>query len=417
MEKANAQLALILIGSEILGGLVQEANLKWLAEYCRQWGLSIKETIIINDEEEIIKQTLERFCQKYQTVVVTGGLGPTEDDITKKALASLLKCQLGHSPETEKMVRAHYQRFGREWTPGLNDYPIIPKGVTPLHNPRGLAPGFKLNLHSAALFFLPGVPREFQAMVEEHFPQSLQERKILSTPLNSLYFRTTRVPEEKIYKELSPNLWSFLSQFGSVSSLPREHGVDIVVKLFDQQAEVKAEELLMAPELQPLLPYLWATSLVSPYEKVYEILKVKKKTLATAESCTGGLLAHELTQLAGISDVYFGSIVSYTNQAKTKLLQVAPELIQLHGPVSRPVVEQMALAAKKVFNTDYAIATSGIAGPDGGTIEKPVGTFTWALCTPEEVIVKEGWFPGDRIRLKQRFAYAALFELLFSLKK
>ncbi len=407
---------MVLIGNEILAGQVQEANLKWLAEYARQLGLEIIESIIISDEEKTIADTLRSYCQRFSTVVVTGGLGPTEDDLTKQALGKLLQVPLEHSQETESMVREHYKKFGRDWTPTTNAYHIIPKGVVPLFNPRGLAPGFKVRFNKATMLFFPGVPREFHAMAELHLPVSLKERQIDITQLKTLYFRTHRVPEEKIFKELSPGLWNFLSQYGSVSSLPRDHGVDVVVKLSPQYSELKARELLKQPALVPLQPYLWSTQPVTPYELAFELLKQEGTTLATAESCTGGLLAHEFTQLPGVSEVFLGSVVSYANEVKSEVLGVDPELIRRHGAVSEEVVAAMAQGARRLLKSDYALATSGIAGPDGGSADKPVGTLTWALATPKETIVRRAWFPGDRVRLKQRFAYAALFELISLLK-
>ena len=264
----------------------------------------------------------------------------------------------------------HYQRFGKKWSPELNYYHLIPEGVTPINNPKGLAPGLFCTHKKTSIICAPGVPKEFNSMIEEFFHHHYRE--IINPETCYLYLKTRGVPEEKIFNEIAPSLWDELSSFGAVSSYPRLTGIDILVDQIKLEDKEKIKEL---PSVKLLSPYIWQVGNLSLEEFVINKLKEKNISVATAESCTGGLVASMLTDVSGSSDVFIGTVVSYSNDIKMDQLDVSPIDIEKYGAVSEQVAKQMAIGVRERFDVDFSVSTSGIAVPRRGNKRKTCGHY------------------------------------------
>jgi len=409
------KISLLAVGDELLKGETQDLNLFWLGKFLRSVGHQLNNCVFCSDTTDQINREIENLIQKNQPdlIIISGGLGPTIDDVTKKSLAKLLGKTLKENKKAAQMVEEHYQRFGKKWSPELNYYHLIPEEVTPINNPTGLAPGLFCHYKNTSIICAPGVPKEFNSMITEFFHHHYREK--INPKTDRLYIKTRGVPEEKIFKEIAPNLWTELSQFGQVSSYPRLTGIDILI---DQIDEKEIEKIKNLPSVKNLSPYTWQIGNQSLEELIVQKLKEKNLTVATAESCTGGLVASHLTDIPGSSDVFIGSIVSYSNDIKMDELDVSPIDIEKYGAVSEEVAKQMAQGVREKFDVDLSVATSGIAGPGGGTAQKPVGTIAVGVSFKSGSFSKIYQLRDEgRKKTKDRFVACALLSLLNFIEK
>ena len=310
----------------------------------------------------------------------------------------------------------NYIRFGRSWTKSSNHYHFFPEDFVATANPKGLAPGITYFTPDQKLIMAgPGVPREFTEIVEveffslikKHFANRLKENF-------QTVIRTYGVPEEKIFFELCPTLWKDLEVFGKVSSLPHTIGIDIVVSyhgsaVTHEETQKKIKDIIAK---SALAENVWQYGNTSINELVLKKSIEKKCTFTFAESCTGGLTASKITDLPGSSAAFYGGVVCYDNSIKENVLKVKNESLKNFGAVSVQVAEEMAQGVRALMNCDYAVSITGIAGPSGGTPEKPKGTVAIGFASREKSGAKLFHFPGDRIRLKDRFSDMALLTLL-----
>jgi nicotinamide-nucleotide amidase len=296
----------------------------------------------------------------------------------------------------------------RSFNPDHSDYQNVPLEMQLLANPVGIAPG----LHYKNIFSLPGVPREFEAIFIESILPRLNHAKIIE----KLIIKTYKVPESKIFNELAPTLWNELEAYGKVSSLPHVMGVDIGVVLEGENIQNKDMiiDLIKATKLNE---YIWHIGPETLEELIIKEAKAKNLKIGFAESCTGGLNASRITDVAGSSSVFWGSIVSYSNDVKMRSLQVKKETLKTKGAVSEETAYEMAKGALEELKVDIAISTTGIAGPGGGSKDKPVGTVGIGISSKFGTQSKMYKFRGDRLLLKERFSKAALFKLLFEIRK
>jgi nicotinamide-nucleotide amidase len=407
------KIGLIIIGDELLSGSTQDCNMLYLGEKLRSLGLKLETCRVINDDCEVIQKTFNECLNLFDITICSGGLGPTIDDKTKMALANFLHTELEDNPEARALALKHYERRSLNWFPELNNYHMIPRGVSPYFNPKGLAPGLHLNRteSSSELLCAPGVPKEFQCMVD-HFlsnhpkSQHHNERQYFS-------IRTAGIPEEQIFNKKAPTLWAALSQFGNVSSYPRMTGIDIVINDINLSKQKLKETLERLPELDPIREHIWHLGNGVIQEIVINFSIKNNITLSTAESCTGGLMAHFLTEVSGSSAAFWGSVVSYDNSVKKNLLNVSQSALSEHGAVSTEVAKQMASGVRAQMKTTYALSTSGVAGPLGATLDKPVGSVAIGIHGPNGVSAKLYHIPPifDRDEMKKRFATRALVSL------
>ncbi len=409
---------LIIIGDEILSGRTQDANLAWFAPWLFKKGLSLSHVSIVKDDPEQILTAFKTAWQRSTIIITSGGIGPTLDDLTKTIMAEFAGKSLKEDATARQIVENNYQRIAREWTPQTNAYHLIPQDFIATDNPVGLAPGLVYLDEGKALMAAPGVPKEFSRMLEDVFFPLLDSKGFkLIGDQEQIVLRTYGVPEEKIFGELCPTLWQQLEVYGKVSSLPHITGVDILITFEDRSNSVRyLEEIKTIVESSAVAPHVWQWGQLSLEELIIERARSKGKTFCFAESCTGGLAASRITDIAGSSDVFLGSVVSYANSSKEKFLDVADEKIKKYGAVSEQVALAMAEAAREKFSADFCISFSGIAGPGGGTVEKPVGLICQALSTNSRNESRSLHFKGDRIKLKERFAMYGLFWLLKELE-
>lgn len=414
---------LLIIASEILDGKILDLNTKFLAEYLYQNSLHLELTITVKDEQETIQKALGNLFDRCDLIITSGGLGPTQDDLTKECVAQFLERKISYSLEAQKVAEQNYARFNRPFPGREHLYSELPDGFIALNNPVGYAPGYfathAQNHTEKKLICAPGVPREFKAMLEEHLPRLVLDQLLKTKFSENLVFRTKGIPEEKIFFELDKNLWNSLSEFGSVSSLPVLYGVDIGVKIHSEtkkELEIIKSRVNSAIKSSPVFEHIWHMGPESVEELIIKIANQKNITFGFAESCTGGLCSHRITNVSGSSQAFLGSVISYSEKVKENLLHVLSETIESFGVVSESVAKEMAIGAQESLGADIGVSVTGIAGPSGGTLEKPVGSVSLGIAHRGLVKTMSYEFKGDRELLKNRFAQVVLFHLLDELR-
>lgn len=403
----------IIIGDEILNGRTKDANASWLTGYLFSKGMNLTSIRFIRDNATEINSALSTSMLEADIIITTGGIGPTLDDKTKNTLANFFDKKIIERTDVKTIIEKNYERFGRPWNPQINHYHFFPEDFIATNNPKGLAPGivYHDSQKKKLVMSAPGVPNEFKAMMDEEFYPLI--KKIFGTMLKEnlqTIIRTEGIPEEKIFGELCPNLWSELEKFGKVSSLPHIVGIDIIVSYHgSKRLDLEIKKVI---DSTPLSKHVWHWGPEQLSELVLKKAIEKKLTFSFAESCTGGLTSSKITDFSGSSAAFLGSVVSYSNDAKMEILGVDPQTLKNFGAVSVETAIEMATGAREKFNTDIAISITGIAGPTGGSEEKPVGTVVIGFATKVSTGAKSYVMPGDRLRKKDRFSERALLTLL-----
>ena len=406
--KAN----LIIVGDELLSGKITDCNGPYLMRWLQQRGFCLDELKIVGDDQKHISNVLKDAWKNVHLVVVTGGLGPTEDDQTKAALENFIEEGVQENDKAKKMLKRQYQRLGKSWSPQSNLYHLLPKSCFPVENPCGLALGLGLARDGKLLLAAPGVPSELRGMAEKEWPALLaQYFPQKCAEFQQITVRFHGIGEEKLFKIWPSQLRKQLKSFGKLSSLPQILGLDLVFSFQGNESEKRKRLEIIRESLNqsPLAPYIWQWGEIPLPHFLIQKFKREKATLGLAESCTGGLMADSITDVPGASEILRGGVVAYTNQVKVSQLGVSPEILQVHGAVSEEVAKQMADGVRNAFQTDYAISVTGLAGPNGGTPEKPVGTAVFGLSSLNLTWAKTYRYYGDRRRLKEIFARQGLF--------
>jgi len=411
----NAEI--INIGDELLIGQVVNTNASWLASELNKAGISVVQITTIADDDHAIKTALDHAAERAQIIIISGGLGPTKDDITKKSLAEYFDSEMVFDEGTYENVKKIFALRHYQVTEVNKMQALIPEKCIPLQNNNGTAPGMWFEKEDTVFVSLPGVPYEMKALFSEEVILRLAKRYKLGAVVHKTIM-TTGVGESFLAAKI--NDWEDnLPPYVKLAYLPQPGLVRLRLsaKGPDKKAlETELEQLTEA--LQQIVPeVIYGYDDMPLEEAVGNLLKEKGRTMATAESCTGGYIAHLITSIPGSSEYFMGSIVSYSNDVKISQLGVAFDSLEEHGAVSKNVVEQMATGARERLKTDYALATSGIAGPDGGTEEKPVGTTWVALAGPDGVVSQKFHFGEHRGRNIRRTALAALNMLRLELTK
>jgi nicotinamide-nucleotide amidase len=414
------KIGLLIIGNEILEGKITDANTRQLSLFLKNHNLELQTSLTVKDQEHLIHQGLSILFNQCDVIITSGGLGPTKDDLTKEAIASFLGRSIAFSELSLEVATKNYLRFNRPAPHKDHGYCFLPQGFRPLENSTGFAPGLFTEHEGKFLLCGPGVPWEFKSLLEDHFIDLVQSRFPSSREvIESLNFRTKGIPEEKIFKEIDPTLWDKLSSYGVVSSLPQVMSVDIGVKLMasnPQEMEIKKQKIIEIITKSPVSKSLWQIGNLSLEETIVKFANKKNITFSFAESATGGLCSHRITNVPGSSQTFLGSIVSYAEVIKENILEVKSSTIQSHGVVSQATAEEMSSGLGKKFHSDISISITGIAGPGGGSPEKPVGTVCIGVTTKDKTQSHLLHMPGDREQLKVRFSQAALFYLLEELE-
>ena len=408
----NAEI--ISIGNELLIGQVVNTNASWMAEQLNLAGFRVKQISAIADEPEDILSALKDAESRNPIVLITGGLGPTKDDITKETICTYFNTKLVFNQGVFDSIEKLFSLRGYKVTDLNRKQAEIPETCIPLANKNGTAPGIWIEKvrndeQSKSVFvFMPGVPFEMKSMFVETVIPKLKE----TFQTQSIVHKTvlTQGVGESFLADIIEKWEVNLPENISLAYLPQPGIVRLRLSGFgDKEAEVREQISLQAGKLEKLIPqYIFGYNDDKLEEIVGKLLKNNNLTLATAESCTGGYIAHLITSIPGSSMYYKGSVVAYANDIKENELNVSRDSLILFGAVSEQVVKEMAIGIRKKFNTDFAIATSGIAGPDGGTPEKPIGTIWIAIATPQKVIARHYLMGENRERNIRKTALQAL---------
>jgi nicotinamide-nucleotide amidase len=395
-------------GTELLLGDVQDAHLAFIAREIFPLGLRINEQRTVPDNA-LIRTALTELFPRAEILFVTGGLGPTSDDITRDIVADLLGLELQQDAEVLALLKRRLKTRGIKWASSIARQADVPAGAQILPNKNGSAPGLYLrpNINPAVLsphlFLLPGPPRELQPMLRDSV-MSILRSIVPSRSIERRIYKIACVGESIVEEAIGAKVLAIPDIELGYCARPGEVDVRIVGA---PDPVVRADKVIRGE----LGLSIFSTGDETLEEVLVKLLARRKETIAVAESCTGGLLAHRLTNVPGSSEVFLADCVVYANQAKIDLLDLDPKLIEQHGAVSERVARAMAEGARAKARSTYALSTTGIAGPSGGSPEKPVGTVYIGLAGPDETVAKGLFFPSDRETFKQLVAQAA-FELL-----
>jgi len=401
-------LDIISIGDELLIGQTLNTNAYWMATALNSIGFTIRQQITIADDEEIILSCLDAALQKADVVLITGGLGPTNDDLTLPALNKYFGGNLVEDQKVYQHIDQIMSNRGLEMNENNKSQAIVSDACKVVHNANGTAPGLWFEKEGKVVVAMPGVPYEMKAMVTEEIIPRLKKQFVLPEIINQMVF-TQGIPESILAQKIAD--WeNNLPATIKLAYLPSPGRVKLRLSSVGEDRRAMQNDIdCQIEELRSLIPqHIYSDDNEDLAAAIGGLLNKRKLTLATAESCTGGYISHLITRVSGSSNYYCGAVISYANEVKIAELNVDARDIENYGAVSQQVVEQMALGVQKKMKTDYAISTSGIAGPTGGTEEKPVGTVWMAIATPNGVVSKKYLFGKQRDVNIERAAIAAL---------
>ncbi|MCX2485670.1 competence/damage-inducible protein A [Pedobacter sp. MR2016-24] len=403
---------IITIGDEILIGQIVDTNSAWMAKSLNAIGIQVKQITSVSDDADHIMEAIAQAEKRAKIILITGGLGPTKDDITKFTLARYFNMGMRRDQATLDHVTEIFRKYKRPMIDVNIRQADVPDGCEVIQNKNGTAPCMWFDRGEHIIVSMPGVPFEMMYLMDEEILPRLKK----SFDLPFIYHKTI----------LTANIGeSFLAQeiAGIEDSLPAGIKLAYLPKLGQVRLRLSAsgtDEQQLKQEVDywskqivaQIKPFVVAEDDIALEKAVLDIMKARQLTLSTAESCTGGYIAHLITQHAGCSAVYDGGAVTYSYDLKQSVLGVSEETLNQFGAVSEQTVKEMALGAIAHFKTDYSVAVSGIAGPDGGTEDKPVGTVWIAVATKNGVVAKLHTFGNKRIQNIERSATAALTMIL-----
>lgn len=409
---------IITIGDELLIGQVVDTNSAWMGQQLGDEGFRVVRRTSVGDEEQDMLDAFDAAMKRAQIVLVTGGIGPTKDDITKKTLCKYFGCGMHFSDAVFETIQQIYCRSGRQMNELTRNQALVPDACTVIQNQSGTAPCTWFEHDGRVLVSMPGVPSEMKwLMTNEVLP------RLKAFFRQDLFIRhktcwVSGYPESVLAIKLAP-FEEQLPSFVKLAYLPQPGLIRLRLSAYAESSE-QAEQAIASQTEK--LHALLAENILADEDKAIEVqigelLREKHLVMGTAESCTGGRIANMITLISGSSDYFAGGVVSYSNDVKHNVLGVSEESLMQHGAVSREVVEQMALGAIRTLGCDCAVATSGIAGPGGGTPEKPVGTVWIAAALGERVISECYHFGTVRDQNIQRAANMALLMLLHLLQE
>ena len=413
------QVELITIGDEILFGQTIDTNSAWMGKELNAVGIQVSQITSIKDERDAIRSALLAAEKSTSNIIlITGGLGPTKDDVTKHVLTEYFETKLIRNEEVLSKIQGFFKSRGRVMLESNNMQADLPKACTILLNDMGTASGMWFEKGDTIFVSMPGVPYEMKHLMSSRVLPKLLERFELPAIFHKTIM-TEGIGESFLVEIIKDWETSLIDEDIKIAYLPSPGIVRVRLTAQGQnKAELEKKVLRKAKELHQLVPqFIFGEDDITLEEALANALKATNKTIATAESCTGGYIAQLLTSKPGSSAFFLGGFVSYDNQVKIESLKVSKESIEDHGAVSKPVVEQMANGARNLLKTDYAVATSGVAGPDGATDEKPVGTVWIAIASEKGVQAKKFLFEQNRERNIRRSAMAALSMLLKAAKE
>lgn len=408
---------IITIGDEILIGQIVDTNSAWMAQKLNDAGIRVKQITSVSDDKDHILQALELASTRVSLIIMTGGLGPTKDDITKKTLAEYFGTGLRCDEDSLENVKRIFEKYNRPMLDvNLRQADVLENCVT-LQNKNGTAPGMWIEHEDKIFVSLPGVPFEMMYLIEEEvIPRIVSAFKL---PVISHHTILTAGLGESLLAEQIADIEDSLPPHIKLAYLPKLGIVRLRLSGYAQNKQVLDEEIKRIGKsiVTRLGDYVIAEVDLSLEKSILDYMVERKLTLSVAESCTGGALSHLITQNAGSSAVFLGGAISYSNKLKQIMLGVSPQTLQDFGAVSGETVKEMAGGALRTYQSDYAIAISGIAGPDGGTADKPVGTVWIAVANAKNIIARKYQFGNRRIQNIDRSVTSALTMLIKLLKQ
>jgi nicotinamide-nucleotide amidase len=401
---------IITIGSELTSGGIQDANTALIAREFHRRGWQVAATMSVGDDETMIKKALNFIMPLTDAVIITGGLGPTADDITTAAVAGAFNLPLYADEDVLNHIKAIFAKYGLKWTENNAKQAVFPRGAQILANPVGTAAGFFLRIKEKVLAVIPGVPAEVRKMLPEavlpllyrSFPQ---ETPYLAVRTLKLFGISEAAVDQAITRIDLPGV-----EVGFYPRFPENHLVLSARDAWEDTAWFRVNKAAAAVR-KSLGPYVFAYDEETLEGVVAGLLKEQGRTVSVAESCTGGLITDRLTDIPGSSLYLERGLVTYSNRSKTDLLGVPETVLQKHGAVSEETARLMAAGVRRLARTDLGLATTGIAGPDGGSEAKPVGTVFIALADGTETICRGFSYRWERRRIKIVASQAALIML------
>lgn len=401
---------LVTIGTELLLGFTVDTNAAFLGQALAGAGVRVVRRTTVEDREGPIAEAVRDGLDRTGFVITSGGLGPTHDDVTKRAVAGLLEAPLEFDPRLWEDLVARFARLGRTLAERNRCQAEVPRGAAVLPNPRGTAPGLWLAGPPGEVVLLPGVPRELEGLVRDEVVPRLRGRGRGSV-VQSLLVRTTGLPESALAERLAPLEPELLPL--TFASLPGLDGVDLRLTAWDLPADRAAALLAEKAERirDRLGDHVYAIGEADLAAVLLGALGTRGLFLGTAESCTGGMLGARITAVPGSSEVFAGGAIAYANRLKEDL-GVPARILETHGAVSEPAAREMALAARQRFRVDVAISVTGVAGPGGGLEEKPVGLVWFGIADRGGVETHRASFPGSRHDIRARACQFALWKAL-----
>lgn len=398
---------IITIGDELLIGQVIDTNSAWMAQELNKFGFYVYQRTAVGDSAAHIVKAINEAIKRVDIVLITGGLGPTKDDITKHTLCKYFKSKLVVNKVVLNDIKKMFKDRHRVVSPVNLKQAEVPDNCICIRNKNGTAPGMWFHHKNKIIVSMPGVPYEMKGMMTDGVLPRLKKTFITPHIVHSTIL-TQGIGEstlaemiEKWEDALPPNM--------KLAYLPAPGMVRLRLTAIDHDKKIKGLAASQIKKLKPLISkYIYGEGDDNLPELIATLLVKKKKTLSLAESCTGGYISHLITSMPGCSAFYLGSVISYDNFIKESFLDVPAGVLKKHGAVSEETVTFMAKNIKKKFKTDYAIATSGVAGPSGGTDEKPVGLVWIGIATPTKVFAKKIQYGTDRMRNIHVFSQTAL---------
>jgi nicotinamide-nucleotide amidase len=402
-------LEILAIGNELLLGATIDTNSAWIAERLAEEGIAVARKTTVGDDVAVIRGALDAALRRTGVVICTGGLGPTPDDLTRIAVSELYGRRIVVDEGWVEVLRERYRRRGIDM-PAINRVQgELPDGALLLPNERGTAPGIALDDEGHGLtVLLPGVPSEMRGLMESHVLPMLRERLRPGGRIVSRVLRTAGISEALLAERIAPIAAKVRAPV-ALAYLPHTTGVDVRVTWPEATPEAEARAAALLSELGASLGSLvYARDAVDLAAVVGRLLQARGLTLALAESCTGGLLGKRLTDAGGASSFLLAGFITYANEAKRDVLGVTTETLAMHGAVSERCAREMAQGARRAGAADIGVSITGVAGPGGGSAEKPVGTVWIGVAFDDLTEAREFRFAGDRGEIRERSAQAAL---------
>ena len=398
---------IIAVGSELLTPYRLDTNSLYLTEKLNALGIEVRFKTVVGDDRERLARVLRAALDRSNLIILTGGLGPTEDDVNREVVAEALARPLREVAAVRKSLEERFARLGRAMSPNNARQALVPEGAEWLENKKGTAPGLWIEEDGVHILLLPGPPHELEAMFES---ACLPRLARLSTGerLLSRVYKVVGLPESEVDQRIAPIYTAYTDVTTTILAVAGAIEIHLRARAaHEDEAEALLTELGDKIELA-LGDHVFSTRGESLEQIVAMYLNMKQKSVAVAESCTGGLLSERLTRVPGSSGYFLGGVVCYSNDLRTKLAGVPPALLETHGAVSKPVAQALAEGIRNRSGANIGIGITGVAGPSGGTPEKPVGLVYISLADERGTQVREFRFPGDRERIRHWATQAAL---------